>query len=363
MPNMYPCHTGGMEVYNHSLVSNLTGDNVMVLTCCRKVKAPHIRYLTWRLFLIRRFGLGDLSLSLSLLWYLIRHRGRFSVIYSAYTSNAAYLGYILPLVKHIFGIPYVIHHHGGGMKPWKTGRPHRRLFREAWKVFAVSETIRSEYEKRSGRSIGLVLPLLEFRISSQSKETLRQKYSLEPDSKIILFVGSLKPLKAPGVLVQAFINLGRDQIINKKLRLIMVGQGPLLEELREKVSREGFTDFIMFTGLKQREEVASYYRLADYYVIPSHFEGTPLSLLEAMANKLACIGTDVNGIKEIIGDSQGGILFPKDDTQELTRCLEQLIHDDSLKIELQEKSYAYFRKNYNYEQYLHHFLEALQQSH
>jgi glycosyltransferase involved in cell wall biosynthesis len=55
-----------------------------------------------------------------------------------------------------------------------------------------------------------------------------------------------------------------------------------------------------------------------------------------MANKLACIGTEVNGIKEIIGDSQGGILFPKDDTQELTRCLEQLIHDDALKIELQK---------------------------
>jgi glycosyltransferase involved in cell wall biosynthesis len=51
------------------------------------------------------------------------------------------------------------------------------------------------------------------------------------------------------------MNLGRDKIINKKLRLIMVGQGPLLEELREKVSREGFTDFILFTGLKQREKL------------------------------------------------------------------------------------------------------------
>jgi len=359
MPNLYPCHTGGMEVYNHSLVSHLPGEKVMVLTCCRKLRAPHIHYLSGRLFLVRRFGLGDLSLSISLLWHLLKHRGRFSVLYTAYTSNATYLGYILPLVKRLFGIPYVIHHHGGGMKPWKPGKPHRRLFREAWKVFAVSDTIRNEYERRSGRSIELVLPLLDFRVSPQSREELRYQHGLDSDSKIILYVGSLKPLKAPGVLVQAFINLGRELIEHEKLRLILVGQGPLLDDLRKKAEQEDFSSFILFTGLKRREEVSSYYRMADYYVIPSHFEGTPLSLLEAMANKLACIGSEVSGIKEIIKDGHTGLLFPKDDDRALATCMEHLILNDQLKSELQENTFEFFRTNYNYEQYLHQFMESL----
>ena len=121
----------------------------------------------------------------------------------------------------------------------------------------------------------------------------------------IVFLGRLAPKKRVSDLIRAFDRLAADY---PDAELVIVGEGPLGEELRELVIDLGIADRVTFTGRVEEAEIPSYYASAQLFVLPSVWEGHPLTLLEAWAAGLPVIASDVEGITEFVDHGETGYL-------------------------------------------------------
>jgi glycosyltransferase involved in cell wall biosynthesis len=121
--------------------------------------------------------------------------------------------------------------------------------------------------------------------------------NLSREEKVILFVGNLVPVKAVDVLIRASAELMQE---DKRIRLVIVGQGPLRAEL-DRLARElGIVDRVRFAGSLPHADLPRWFRAADVFVLPSHSEGVPNVLLEASASGVPWVASRVGGIPEIV---------------------------------------------------------------
>ena len=353
-PTLYPELTGGMEVFNFHLLKKIDEisdpNKLVVLTNAKEyINYKNIFPLKNRLFFFRRFGLGALS---TFIYYTFSNKLNWrdvKTIYVPYTSGFELNAIAFLLIKKIFKIEYIVHHHCGILKEWKNKRLLKSFFKNATEIVAVSHSIICEYSKRTERDLLYYPPLIPYDRCEDSRENLRKKYKIEAYKKAILFVGTLKPLKAPEVLIKAFIELGDNFIKKHELCLLFAGDGELREDLEKHYAQ---IDYIKFLGRIPTEHVNELYKLSDIYVIPSWYEGTSMSLLEAMYNGLACVGTNVTGINDMIEDGVNGALFEKDNISQLSEIIKELINDELYCDKLKESSRKYYDANYSYNEYL-----------
>jgi len=123
--------------------------------------------------------------------------------------------------------------------------------------------------------------------------------------------------------------------LDKRLRLILKMDGPDEKKYREQVISLGLSDIILFKKKTSCSNIAyadipDDYRNADIYITTSLSDGTPVSLLEAMASGLACIATSVGGIPEWIEDKKTGLLITPGSPQETANAILMLASDPSL---------------------------------
>lgn len=118
-------------------------------------------------------------------------------------------------------------------------------------------------------------------------QAIRDKYrklmELE-DSFVIGHIGRFSAQKNHDFLINVFYEVNKE-LVNAKLML--VGEGPLENFVREKVERLGLTDKVSFLG--QRQDIPQLLQAMDVFCLPSQFEGLPISLIEAQASGLMCI--------------------------------------------------------------------------
>ncbi len=356
-PQIYPCYTGGIEIFNYCLVKELATQkhNIFILTCCNydwKFKNVYNIKLHDRLLLFIRP-----SITINTLIELKKLKSQIDIVHVPYVSNSL-LAFPLLLAKKLFGIRYLISIHGGGMYEWKQNMFHKSFFKEANTIVAASTILKEEYEKRSKRKIKVIPPLIPFLKSIIPKNELRKTYGFSDLDLIILSLGSIKPIKGSDILLKAFLNLKKEYIEKNHLKLFYVGDGETKKSLKAIVKKASFEEYVKFYGLISYERVPEIYKLTDIYVIPSLFEGTPKSLLEAMFNNLPIIGSDTNGINNVITHNKNGLLFKTSDVQDLTNKLKTLVEDSDLRERLGRAANVYVRENYNYEKTLFKFIEA-----
>ena len=111
---------------------------------------------------------------------------------------------------------------------------------------------------------------------------------------------------------------------------ILVGDGPLKEQLRAKRDALGLSERIHMPGLET--EVRPYLAALDVYMMTSIFEGLPIALLEAMAMECPIISTDAGGIKEVIRDKEDGFLCSVDHPEALVGQAGRLLADRDLRV-------------------------------
>lgn len=347
-PQIYPCITGGVEIFNYYLVKELAerGHKVWVLTTCKyRWDNENISFVKLNKKLLLH---PTLSIDIHIFFELINLRKQIDVVHIPYTSNSP-LAYPMLLIKKLFDIPYIITIHGGGMYPWKPEVLHKLFFQYADAIVAVSETIKEEYEKRCGRKTKLILPLIPFRRSKIPKDELRNKYGFKNDDTVILSLGSIKRIKGSDILLDAFLMLGKKYVGENNLKLLYIGDGVMKNKLEKKAKNTGFDRYTKFLGNVSYPIVPEMYKLADIYVIPSLFEGTPKSLLEAMFNGLPVIGTDTNGIADKIVDGKNGYLFDLKNIKSLSKKLQRLVEDKKLREELGKNAEKYIFEHYQFE--------------
>jgi glycosyltransferase involved in cell wall biosynthesis len=157
--------------------------------------------------------------------------------------------------------------------------------------------------------------------------SLRNRLGIADDERIVLTVGRLSREKAQSDLLAAFKHL-RDTHPEISLRLIIVGDGPERERLEAVTRADGRGELVIFTG--QRNDVELFYAAADVFALPSHSEGSPYVLLEAMAANLPIVATSVGGVPEILTNNETALLVPVNDPPATAAAIERVLTDGEL---------------------------------
>jgi glycosyltransferase involved in cell wall biosynthesis len=144
---------------------------------------------------------------------------------------------------------------------------------------------------------------------AQSLLDLRSKYGLGKDDRVFLTVGRLSREKGHADLLHALHRL-RTEVPQLRWKLLLAGSGPELPRLQSKAETLGLSNRLVFAGYQA--DVLPLYFLADFFVLPSHSEGSPHVLLEAMSAGVPILATAVGGVPELINSSMASLVRPRD---------------------------------------------------
>lgn len=133
-------------------------------------------------------------------------------------------------------------------------------------------------------------------------------------------VGRMQPVKAQTHLAAAFVRaLQLAPSLRNRLRLVLVGEGPLRDAARATLAEAGAADLAWLPG--ERADVADVLRGLHCFVLPSLAEGISNTILEAMATALPVLATAVGGNAELVDDGHTGLLVPAGDVEGMARAL------------------------------------------
>jgi len=143
-------------------------------------------------------------------------------------------------------------------------------------------------------------------------------------------VGRVQPLKDHATLLRAFAALAASApAIAAKTRLVIVGDGPSLAELRALAATLSVDAATWFAG--NQNDVPALMRAFDVFALPSRNEGISNTILEAMATGVPVVASAVGGNVELVDDDATGMLFPAGDAAALARALERYLADAALR--------------------------------
>lgn len=163
---------------------------------------------------------------------------------------------------------------------------------------------------------------------------------------VIGAVGRMQAVKDPLNLVEAFLRLRELCPAHwSRLRLVMLGGGPLLAAARARLAEAGVSDQVWLPG--DRSDVAALLPQFDIFALPSQAEGISNTLLEAMACRCAPVATAVGGNPELLDDDVHGLLVPSNDSVMLAEALARLVTDTGLRLRLAQAALARVRVQFS----------------
>ena len=157
----------------------------------------------------------------------------------------------------------------------------------------------------------------------------RTALNIGPDELVVLSVGRLSSEKGQADLLEAFAQVRRTHA-QQSLRLVLAGDGPDKENLMQLAAPQG--DRVVFAG--HLRDPWPLFHAADIFALPSHSEGSPLVILEAMAAALPIVSTAVGGVPETLQDRKTALLVPPRQPAALAAALNEMVADQKLREKL-----------------------------
>jgi len=152
----------------------------------------------------------------------------------------------------------------------------------------------------------------------------RARLGLE-GKRVVLTVARLVPIKNVQRLLDAMA------VVRARLadaHLVVVGDGPEVDTLRQRAAALGLADAVTFAGFVPHADTPEFYRAADVFALSSDFDNSPNVVLEAMAAGLPVVTTDVGGVRELVADrpgaAAGAVVVPREPAA-LAEALEQYL--------------------------------------
>jgi glycosyltransferase involved in cell wall biosynthesis len=173
-----------------------------------------------------------------------------------------------------------------------------------------------------------------FRLCSLAKEDKKSEFGFTQSDKIIGTVARIHKQKGHAYLLAA-----AREVIERfpTAKFLIVGDGPLKNGM-EKLSLElGISENVIFTGFYR--DIPGILSVLDVFVLPSLWEGLPITILEAMSMKKAVIATRVSGNPEVIEDNVTGILVPSKDSHSLAQAIIRLVENEDARLKMGEAGY------------------------
>ena len=168
--------------------------------------------------------------------------------------------------------------------------------------------------------------------------------------RVLGFIGSFYAYEGLDLLLRALPAILQQA---PDVALLLTGGGPQEENLKKMTQELGLQDHVKFTGRVPHAQVQRYYSLVDVLVYPRHSMRltdlvTPLKPLEAMAQGLLLVASDVGGHKELIRDGETGMLFRAGDADDLARSVLRLLSMQDRWPQLREAGRRYVETERNW---------------
>jgi glycosyltransferase involved in cell wall biosynthesis len=161
--------------------------------------------------------------------------------------------------------------------------------------------------------------------------------TLPASASILLTVGRLSHEKGHLDLLQALASI-RRQWPDDAFHLVIAGEGPERPAIEAAIASEGLASHVTLAGLQH--DIRPYYAVADLVVMPSHSEGSPNALLEAMIASKPIVATRAGGIPEIVENEQTAILVEPRRPAALADAVHRLLHDPETSQRLAANAYT-----------------------
>jgi glycosyltransferase involved in cell wall biosynthesis len=160
------------------------------------------------------------------------------------------------------------------------------------------------------------------------------------DGLIVGSIGRLDEQKGYDVLIAALPSL-------PDVTAVLVGDGPARPQLEQLAREQGIADRLVITGWAT--EARRYLGGFDLFVLPSRYEGFPLSIVEAMLAGLPVVATDVGSVPECVLDGETGAVIPADDPERLANAIRALLDSTDLRAQMGERARARARSLFTVE--------------
>jgi len=187
------------------------------------------------------------------------------------------------------------------------------------------------------------------RVAVEDVRAWQERLGISNDQQVILSIGRLSKEKAHADLIEALRRLcAANPDLNVKL--LIVGDGPERDALKAAVQAQRIAERVAFAG--QVKDVQPFYAMADVFVLPSHSEGSPNVLLEAMAARVPVVATRAGGIPEIVENEKSALLVPVSDPEALAAAIKRMLRESNLGVRLVEEGVGILASNHMPEQYV-----------
>lgn len=222
----------------------------------------------------------------------------------------------------------------------------QRILEQADRIVAATEAEHSQLHWLYGADVSkvsIVPPGVDLvRFAPLDRLVARSRIEIPDDTRYILFVGRVEPLKGIDTLLQAVALIKeRSSAVAGKLCVCIIGGDPWAEDpeeemvrLRELPAQLGISQEVNFLGARRQRDLPDYYAGAEMIVVPSHYESFGLVALEAMAMARPVIASEVGGLAFLIQDGVNGYHVPSRDPEALAERIYELLQDGSCANEL-----------------------------
>lgn len=164
------------------------------------------------------------------------------------------------------------------------------------------------------------------RYPTDQKTALKAELGIPPEDRVLLFCGGYTERKGIHEIAEAV-----DDITHENVQLVFVGHyGDLRDELIDALAASPHESYQVLWEVPPLA-LRRWFAVADVLMIPSHAEGRPNTIYEAMASETAVVGSAVSGIPEQVDDERTGLLIPPKDASALATALNTLLEDDHLR--------------------------------
>jgi phosphatidylinositol alpha-1,6-mannosyltransferase len=355
----FPPITGGQGSYLKNLWSNLDpAENILLV--------PSVCKSTIKSAAESRFAFMPVSIGETWPLRLLRIKVLFfSMLMSCikYEPGEIHAGQLIAggicglIIHFLFGIPYVIYCYGADLLEFSRyfwARPLiRSIFANSRRIITISRytsgLIQHLYNPRT--EIAIINPCVEDRFFVHDPaltENLRRRYALD-NKKVVITIGRLVERKGHDTVIKALAILRKTV---PAIHYLIVGDGPNRLFLENLAQSTGVSDVITFCGKATPDELPSYYRLGEIFIMVPRIlqqkgdvEGFGIVYLEANAAGLPVVASRTGGIPDAVENGANGLIVnDPTDSAEIAAVLAELFSNDALRMTLSLTSEAWVKK-------------------
>lgn len=289
----------------------------------------------------RNIAIADDLVSIVKLYRLIR-RGRFDIVHTQ-TSKAGFIGRV---AAKLAGVPIVVHTAYDFYFRADMSAAMRAFYIVLEKLAGcfcdellfISEAVREDAIKYSLKvpsqtvCVGMGIDLSRFPVDSMNLRELKEGFGLDFDGPVVGTIARLVPNKGIACFLKA-----AARVLDSwpQTRFLVVGDGPLREQLESLAEELNLVDSVVFMGFrKDPGDIPKLLAIMDVFVLPTLREGFGVVFAEAMAMAKPVVGSKIAPITEVVKGGETGILVPPDESELFAEAIISLLNDDAKRQEM-----------------------------